>query len=147
MLKVIKLVLGLLLLSALGLGYGKFNEIVQEKKEDIFYSYISYSYPGDEIKSVQIKRTPESKCEKWRNDYFVASSEQCKGCTVLANECRKEIPQNYKMAFEQKDINISYIYKPYKYPEVTIYVGLPEGSFSQLCTMEKGSLESTVCFE
>lgn len=147
--KVTKLVLGLLFLSAIGIGYGSFNKVIQEKKEETFYSYISFSFPGDEVKSVLIKKTPESKCEKWRADYFDATNAQCKGCTVLVNDCRKEITDIYIYikAFEQKNIKFSYIYKPYRYPEITVFEGLPEGAFSQFCAMEKGSLESTTCFE
>ena len=145
--KAIKLMLGLLLLSAVGLGYGKFNEITREMKEDVHYVYISFSFPGDSIKTVIIKKTPASKCEKWRSEYFEAANEQCVGCTVLANDCREDIPDALLKAFEQKHTVLPYIYKPYKYPEVIGYLGLPNGAFSKLCENEKNSLQTATCYE
>jgi len=145
--KAIKLIFGLLVLLAIGLGYGKFNKAVQEQQEETFYSYISFSYPGNVVSSVHIKRTPKSKCEKWRRDYFEASMGECKGCVVLANDCRREIAEIYEKALQQQELDISYIYKPYTYPEVSVFKGLPDDAFSQLCEMEIDSLESTTCFE
>jgi hypothetical protein len=145
--KAIKLVIGMLLLSGLGYIYGQYDRNLREAKEERYYSYISFAYPNSDATTVQIKRTPKSQCEKWRNDYFTASSEQCVGCTVLANECRREIRQVYLDAFDQKATPYSYIYKPYKYPEVMVFLGFPEGVFSQLCAMAKDSLETTKCFE
>lgn len=136
------LVLFLLIFSFIGLISDNFQESKEEKR----YSYISLAY-SDEIEVIQIKETPKSQCEKWRNDYFTAGKEKCDWCEVLANDCRKEIPEIYHMAFQQKDIEPSYIYKPYKYPEIMVFKGLPEDKFSQMCSMAKGSLATSTCFK
>lgn len=145
--KAIKLVLGLLLISGLGFIYGQYNKNLREGKEEIYHSHISFEYPNGAARMVLLKRTPKSQCEKWRKDYFSASSEQCVGCTVLVNECKKEIKQIFQDAFDQKPIKYSYIYKPYSYPEIAVFSGLPDGSFSQICTIAKESLDTSKCFE
>lgn len=147
MFKVIKAILGLLVISGLGLVYGKFDDAAQELKEERRYAYISFSFPETNIRTTLIKKTPESQCEKWRNDYFEASMAQCQDCNVIVNECRTEITELEQKAFEQQDINRSYIYKPYNFPEVSMYSRLQDGMFDQVCEMAKNSLESTVCFE
>ena len=42
MFKFLKLVIGLIVLSGIGLMYGKFNSVVDEAKEKRMYSYISF---------------------------------------------------------------------------------------------------------
>jgi hypothetical protein len=146
--KIIKLVLGLLVVSGLGLVYGNFSKVVDEMKEGRNYVYISFSYPGELVSSVLVKKTPKSECDKWRSDYFNAANEQCVGCTVLANECRDNIPDKYQKALNKENIGSAYIYKPYTYPEVTVFEGtLPDEAFSKLCAVAKESLSSTLCFE
>lgn len=139
--KAIKFLIGFFAIAGVGLMYGAFQEVMEEK----MYSVISIQYPDTEAKIISIKETPASKCEKWREDYFQASTGKCPNCTVLMNKCTSEYPQEYVGIFEKKKIHVSYIYKPYRFPEVTIPEGLPEGSFSQLCELEKSSLETSVC--
>lgn len=119
---------------------------IEETNEEKNYVFISFLYPN-EIKSIFIKETPKSKCEQWRNDYFIASNEKCKNCTILVNECKKTIKEKYKEAFNQKKIDVPYVYKPFKYPEILINEGLPKDSFSLLCSMSKKSLETSMCYE
>ena len=73
--------------------------------------------------------------------------ELCTGCTVLANDCRREIPPAYLEAFEQKPLDFSYIYSPYKFPEVLILEGLPAGGFAHICSIQQDSISSATCFE
>ncbi len=145
--KAIKLILGLVVISAIGLMYGRYYDATNEDREEKLYSYISFEFPGGEIKSTQIKEIPKSRCQQIREAYYQASLEKCVGCKVLANDCRKDIPLEYSKAFNKENIGIPYIFKPYTFPEITFFVGLPKGAFSQLCTMEKENLSTTFCIE
>ncbi|VUD53998.1 hypothetical protein TDB9533_01948 [Thalassocella blandensis] len=145
--KFLKLTVGLIVLSGIGLIYGKFNSVVDETKEEKMYSYISFEFPGGEISTVQIKEMPESRCEIVREEYFHASYAQCNECKVLFNECRREKPDLFSKAVSGHKVGIPYIFKPYKFPEVTFFKGFPSEAFPQMCNMEKESLASSVCVQ
>jgi hypothetical protein len=145
--KLLKLAVGLIVLSGIGLMYGKFNSVVDEAKEEKMYSYISFEFPGGEISTIQIKEIPQSRCEAIREEYFQASFAQCNGCKVLFNECRKQKPDLFAKAVSSLDVGLPYIFKPYKFPEVTFFKGFPSEAFPQMCDMEKESLASSVCVQ
>lgn len=147
MLKLIKLILGFVFLISLGLVYGAFNRVVDEQKEPIYYTYISFGIPNSQTVMTIVKRTPESKCEKWRLEYYQANKEQCVGCEVLHNKCSKSIPNKYLMAFDKKDIGSPYVYKPYKYPEITVIDNPIEGMYEHMCSIHKESLASSECYK
>ena len=145
--KILKLVVGLLVLSGIGLMFGKFNSTVEETKEVKMYSYISFEFPGGEISTIQIKEIPESRCEAIRDEYFQATNAQCNECKVLFNECRRQKPELFSKAVSSLDTGLPYIFKPYKFPEVTFFKGFPDEAFPQMCDMEKQSLASSVCVQ
>lgn len=145
--KPVKFVVGFAILLAIGTFYGKFQNAVDESSEAKMYGVISLEYPDSTVKMTSIKETPASKCEKWRLEYFEAMIEKCKGCKILVNQCLKDQPKEYVGVFEKQKMSVSYIYKPYKYPEVTVVEGLPEGGFEKICNIEKSNFEKAVCIE
>lgn len=145
--KAIKPVIGLALLVSFGLFYGKFQNAVEEVSEPKMYSLISIEYPIGVSKIALLKETPASKCEKFRKEYFEESIGRCSDCKVLHNECRSGVPKEYSGVFRKVKIDVSYIYKPYKYPEVTIPEGMPEGAFSKICGLEVSQFEKSICIE
>ncbi len=145
MIRIIKLVFGAAVLSGLGLLYGEFNKTIDEMKEPQVYSHIAYYIPAQNATMTMVKQTLQSECEKWREEYFNASIEQCKGCEVLKNECSSIISNELLLAFQGKDISSPYILKPYSSPELTILKGFPDSAFSQMCSIHKESLKNTVC--
>ena len=142
---VITKIVGLIFLAGLGLIYGDVMNTADELKEQNVYSYMSFQVPNTESVLTFFKKVPESKCEKWRKDYFDVSIQNCNSCTVLKNACTATIPTEYLPTFEQKDLDFPYVYKPYKYPEVAIISGFPEGGFSQYCELEKQQLSTSTC--
>ena len=145
--KIIKKVLGLIALLGAGLIYGLTMRTVDEMREQQIYSYLSFKAPNSEAVMTYLKKVPESKCEKWRKDYFESSMQYCNDCTVLHNSCTSIIPAEYIPTFEQKKLDFPYIYRPYKYPEVAIISGFPKGSFSQYCEIEKQQFSKSVCIQ
>ena len=145
--KLIKLAVGLLVLSGVGITIGQLNNIVEEKKEEKLYMYISYEYPGGVSSTIQIKEIPESKCDAIRQEYFQEAYKDCGDCKVITNECRKDKPELFSKAMSKTDIELPYIIGPYIYPEVIFFRGLPDGAFQQLCEMSKKDLESSICIE
>lgn len=143
--KFLKLTIGLAVLSVIGLLYGISIDTVDDMKEQKVYSYISLQVPNSEATMTFLKKVPESKCEKWREEYFEASLGNCTECIVLHNSCSTSIPNEYLAAFYKQKISTPYVYKAYKYPEVSIITGLPEGGFSQICETEKQQFSEAVC--
>ena len=90
---------------------------------------------------------PESRCEIIREEYFQAAYAQCNECTVLFNECRTKKPDQFTKAVSGLDAGLPYIFKPYKFPEVTFFKGFPAEIFPQMCDMEKESLASSLCVQ
>lgn len=147
MLRVIKLVSGLTVLVIAGLIYGGFNKHIDELSQDWIYSYMEFQLPSAEkmITMTMVKHVTESKCNKWRTDYFKATMKQCPQCIVLSNDCRNSVDNKYLKAFKLEKIESPYTYKPYKYPEIVVFSGLPEGGFDQMCNIEKTSLKTAKC--
>ncbi len=143
--KIVKMIVGVIVLAGIGLFYGGFNKYIQDEKEPKQYVYLSFELPNQNTIMTIVKRTPKSKCEKWRSDYFQANKGQCVGCKVLHNICTATVEDRYLMALDQKDIGTHYILKPYKYPEITVFDNLPAENFMQACSIHKESLNTTVC--
>ncbi len=74
---------------------------------------------------------------------------QCRSieCTVISNESTETIPKIYLDAFEKKNIGVPYMYRPYSYPEIMVYKGLPEEALDKMCELGKQSLSTTECFK
>ena len=134
-----------MILAGVGLAYGGFNKAAKDKEEQKLYVHLSFESPNQAMIMTIVKRTPKSECEEWRNDYFQANQENCKGCKVIHNECTDTISERYIRALDNKDIGTAYILKPYSYPEIIVIDGLPEEHFEQACNIHKKSLESTIC--
>jgi hypothetical protein len=145
--KVIKLIVGLLIICGIGLIYGRIDDGFNDAREMKNYSHISFEFPGGEISTIQIKEIPKSKCNKIREEYFNAMREKCTACKVIVNECQEKAPELFIQAVKKVHLEMSYVFKPFIYPEVTFMKGFPKDAFLKVCEMEKQSLSTSVCVE
>ena len=145
MMKIVKMAIGFCVLIGIGHVYGITLKTLEEKKEPQIYSYIALKVPDTTGKMIFVKQVPESECETWRKDYFEASISGCKQCKVLKNSCTASVPDEYVRAMKKQTISQPYVYKPYKYPEISLLKGVPYASFAEFCQIEKKQFSKAEC--